>query len=254
MNESPTRLARWDETDLVAPLTLDAVAAGHFRNRHGDANLNGRSYGGQSLGQAPIAAASTVAPDRVATMMQLLFLQGTVPDEPIDFAVATLQDGKRFSSRQVRGTQQGGRAVFDAQVSFAVASPAPEHAAPVTPLEATPEDLRPLPSAPWPWETDLRRLGGYSLREKPCMDCRVPEPLPVVQPPVRRRPVDACRLRKPVCGRGARSVRGTHSRPPRATRGVGDAGVPDGVRPAALHTCSAGICTTMPSSSASILI
>ena len=120
-----------------------------------------------------MAASLSVPPDRAASAMQFMFLQGSVPDQAIDFEVTALQDGKRFSSRHVRG-RQGARIVFDAQVSFAVALEAPAHEAPTTSQERTPDDLPALSTTPWPWEDALRRLGGYSLREKACMDFRVP--------------------------------------------------------------------------------
>lgn len=127
------------------------------------------------MGQSMMAASLTVPADRPATMMQFLFLQGAVSDEPIDFEVIPLQDGKRFSSRQVRGTQRGGRRVCEAQVTFAGPSPSPEHSAAVDALVGSPEQVPPLPNAAREWEAGLRRLGGYSLREKPCMEFRVPD-------------------------------------------------------------------------------
>ncbi|MEP6720293.1 MAG: acyl-CoA thioesterase domain-containing protein [Variovorax sp.] len=170
----PDSLQPWDETDLPALLTLVPTAPRHYRNRHGDANLNGRSYGGQSLGQALMAASLSAPPDRRATAMQFMFLQGSMPDQPIDFEVTPLQDGKRFSSRHVRGTQ-GDRMLFDAQVSFAPPLDAPEHQTPAHMHGARPEDLPALPDLPLPWESGLSRLGGYSLREKACIDFRVPD-------------------------------------------------------------------------------
>ncbi|MDP9900961.1 acyl-CoA thioesterase [Variovorax ginsengisoli] len=167
-------LQPWNEADLPALLTLEQTGPRTYRNRHGDANLNGRSYGGQSLGQALMAASLSAPPDRRATAMQFMFLQGSMPDRAIDFEVTPLQDGKRFSSRHVRGTQ-GGRMLFDAQVSFALPLDAPEHQAQAHAQGARPEDLPALPDLPLPWESGLRRLGGYSLREKACIDFRVPD-------------------------------------------------------------------------------
>jgi acyl-CoA thioesterase-2 len=37
---------RWNELEIGQLLALDAVEPGLWRTRHGDANLNGRSYGG----------------------------------------------------------------------------------------------------------------------------------------------------------------------------------------------------------------
>ncbi|MDQ2734456.1 MAG: thioesterase family protein [Pseudomonadota bacterium] len=117
----------------------------------------------------------TVAPDRFATMMQFLFLQGTAPGEPIDLEVTRLQDGKRFSSRRVRGTQSGGRIVFEAQFSFAIPSFAPEHTTPNTAPESRPESLPSLIDLPVASRRGLGLLGSYSPDEKPCIDFRIPQ-------------------------------------------------------------------------------
>lgn len=124
---SDEHLPAWDGRDLAELLALDAIGDGRFRNRFGDANAQDRAYGGQILGQALLAAARTVASGRAFTVMQSLFLQGTLHERAIDLEVESLQDGKRFSSRHVRGTRQGGRTVLDAQVSFALPMDAPAH-------------------------------------------------------------------------------------------------------------------------------
>jgi acyl-CoA thioesterase II len=121
-----------------------------------------------------MAASLSVDSSRAATMMQFLFLQGTDPEQPVAFEVTALQDGKRFSSRHVRGTQ-GGRVVLDANATFAFALPAPQHGDLSMAQESVPEALPEMPEVPWEWEEGLRRLGGYSLREKPCIAFRVPD-------------------------------------------------------------------------------
>lgn len=170
-----TALAHWNERDIASLLTLEEVAPGTFRNRYGDANLNGRSYGGQLLGQAMMAACRTAPPGRGASMMQLLFLQGAIPDQPIEFHVTHVQDGKRFASRHVTATQAAsGRRILDAQVTFAVTIDAPEHQA-ATRAASDPRLEPALAAMPAEWEEKLNLLGGYSLREKQGMDFRVPD-------------------------------------------------------------------------------
>ena len=168
--------AAWDGSDLPTLFTLDAIAPMHYRSRHGDANLNGRAYGGQVLGQTMMAASRTVDADRPATAMQFLFLQGTLPEQPVDFHVTALQDGKRFSSRHVRGTQGGSRNVFDAHLTFAQPVEAPRHAARTRAAETDPQRLGRLVDMPRSWDAVFRsRLGGYSLTDKPGIDFRVPD-------------------------------------------------------------------------------
>jgi acyl-CoA thioesterase-2 len=169
--------APWNDLDIQALLTLDGVGEGRWRSRHGDPNLNGRAYGGQLLGQTMMAALMDVPAGREATMMQFLFLQGAMPDEPVDFGVTVLQEGKRFSSRNVRATQGNGRTVLDAQVTCALPLDAPSHASPTTAfLDERPEDLARFDELDRAKIGDLTRLGGYSQDRKPSIDFRVPDP------------------------------------------------------------------------------
>jgi acyl-CoA thioesterase-2 len=164
----------WDGRELTELLALDAAGPMGFVSRCGDANAHGRAYGGQILAQSLVAAARTVDTGRAPTMMQFLFLQGTKWDQAIRFDVTALQDGKRFSSRHVRGLQGSARWVLDAQVSFAVAMPAPEHGAP--PAFAADEDPERLPSLadlPAAWGERIERTLGYSFDVKDVVDFRL---------------------------------------------------------------------------------
>lgn len=169
-------LPHWDEHDVAALLTLESAdGTGRWRNRFGDANLNGRSYGGQLLGQAMRAALMDIPVDRSPTVMQFLFLQGAVPQEPLEFTVTALQDGKRFSSRHVRACQRG-RAVLDAQVTCALPLDAPEHAAPtIAPSNEDPLDLPGFDAIDPSLREDIKRLGGYSEDRKPSVEFRIPD-------------------------------------------------------------------------------
>ncbi|NDZ18874.1 acyl-CoA thioesterase II [Variovorax sp. WS11] len=170
-----SRLPKWDEYDVEALLTPEAIAPGKWRTRYGDANNNGRSYGGQLLGQAMMAALMDVPRDRPPTMMQFLFLQGAMPDQPLDFTVTPLQDGKRFSSRHVRAVQAG-RTVLDAQVTCALPLDAPAHAdLSPAPLGEHPLDLPDLAGLDLALRRGLERLGGYSKNHKPSVEFRIPD-------------------------------------------------------------------------------
>ena len=104
---------------LAQRMALDRISPQTWRSRHSDANQNGRSYGGQLLGQAFHAALLDAPPEREPTMMQFLFLQGAMPDKPVDYTVSGLQSGKRFHSIGVRGAQWD-RTALQAQVSCAL--------------------------------------------------------------------------------------------------------------------------------------
>lgn len=167
----------WNELDIDHLVALDAVGQGLWRTRHGDANLNARSYGGQLLAQAIMAGLMDVPPGREPTMMQFLFLQGAMPQEPVDLQVTSLQDGKRFSSRNVRGRQGNGRLVLDAQVTCAVPMEAPTHGTPsAAPAGERPEDLATLDDVDPALRRGIRRLGGYSEDRKPSIEFRIPDP------------------------------------------------------------------------------
>lgn len=171
----------WAGEDLAELLTLEPLSPTKFRNRCGDCNVHARTYGGQVLAKALMAASQDVPVGRPATMMQFLFLQGALHREAIQFDVTALQDGKRFSARHVRGSQSGGRFIFDAQVSFAVPLAAPSHAAPVEPLARleTPENLPRLSELPAAWGAEVTRALGYGLVDKPAVDFRLAAALDV---------------------------------------------------------------------------
>lgn len=175
-----TALPPWDGRNLADLLTLARVGPMRFRNRFGDANAHDRAYGGQVLGQALMAAAQTVPADRVPTMMQFLFLQGTWHQQAIDLDVTALQDGKRFSSRHVRGRQHGGRVVLDAQVSFALPWQAPGHMAPADAAmrDEDPDRLPRLHELPGQWSNDLQRSVGYAFDPAALVDLRFADPKP----------------------------------------------------------------------------
>ena len=164
----------WDNEDIAALVSLEPIAPLRYRSRFGDANLNGRSYGGQILGQAMMAATLSAPDDRPAAMLQLTFLRGADPDRRIAFDAKILQDGKRFSSRHVIGTQGDGRAVVSAQATFCAPQPGPRHALPFARSE-DPENLPELTTIPDALMAQLRPLGPYSQHIKPCMDFRIPE-------------------------------------------------------------------------------
>jgi acyl-CoA thioesterase-2 len=171
------RTPAWDGADIAELLALASPQPRRFRSRVGEINEHGRVYGGQLLGQALVAAAGTVPADRPATAMQFMFLAGALPDQPIDYEVARLQDGKRFSARHVRGSQSGGRIVCDANVSFAAAINSPEHMAPAASdsgLDRDPEKLPGLADIADPGVTVLERTLGYMFRSHAAIDFRAP--------------------------------------------------------------------------------
>ena len=167
----------WDGCDVAALLDLAEAAPCRFRSRFHERNENGRIYGGQLLGQALIAAALTAPDDRSPTYLQFLFAAGGVPEQAITYDVVALQDGKRFSSRSVRGAQSAGRIVCDASVSFARSLEAPAHgaAAPAdSGIACNPGDLPQLADIDAPEARDVERTLNYGYREHRAIDLRLP--------------------------------------------------------------------------------
>jgi len=165
----------WDDMNIEALVSLEPIGPSRYRSRFGDGNLNGRSYGGQVLGQAMMAATLSAPDDRPASLLQLLFLRGADPGQPIEFEVSSLQDGKRFSSRHVVGIQGDGRVVLDAHATFCAPQPGPQHAVSSPALTEDPESLPELTTIPDVLMRQLRPLGPYSRHVKPSMDFRIPD-------------------------------------------------------------------------------
>lgn len=164
---------------LADLLALDRAGDGRWRSRPGEPNRNGRTYGGHLLGLAMAAALAEVPDDRDATMMQFVFLQGTSPDAPVDLQVTRLQDGARFSTRHVRGSQGDDRTVFDAQVTCASPLSSPQHEAGDGPPPGEHPDVLPTLEALDTQDARLldgiERLNGYARTSKPSIDFRIPD-------------------------------------------------------------------------------
>lgn len=167
----------WNGRDLAELMDLAPLAPGRFRARRYEANENGRIYGGQMLGQALAAAARTAPAGRPASYLQLLFVAGGLPGQAVDYEVSTLQEGKRFSSRHVRGAQPGGRIVCDASASFAAPLAAPAHQAEARPdsgLGRDPERLPGLDEIDAPEVRDIEATLVYAYRPHVAIDLRAP--------------------------------------------------------------------------------
>ncbi|MDB5711279.1 MAG: Palmitoyl-CoA hydrolase [Sphingomonas bacterium] len=128
-----------------------------------------RVYGGQSLAEALMAAARTVAPERQVNSAHCYFLRLGDPARPVSYVVDRLRDTRSFSVRQVRA-EQDGQAIITATFSFATPGsgiahqwPMPEAPAPETVLPRDVElialhdgDLPKNAGVPWP--IDLRHV------------------------------------------------------------------------------------------------
>jgi acyl-CoA thioesterase II len=176
LNEVGQEMLQWDGINVAALLALErnpqADGQVSFRSRCNEDNRNGRVFGGQLLGQALRAAQATVTADRAPTLLQVLFAQGALADAPIEYCVRTVQEGKRFSSRQVEA-RQGERMLISAHVTFQLPVDGPDHAlAPHQPVPP-PEQLESMPAL-----TGMPGLaeGNWGGLQKPCLEIRVVDP------------------------------------------------------------------------------
>ncbi|WP_418277407.1 acyl-CoA thioesterase [Isoptericola jiangsuensis] len=99
-----------------------------------------RVYGGQVLAQALLACGRTVDDDRLPHSLHAYFLREGTLEEPIDFAVERLRDGRSFSARRTHAIQAG-RPILSLTASFQVDQPGYETHVPMPDGVPAPEDV-----------------------------------------------------------------------------------------------------------------
>jgi len=123
--------------ELVALLDLETIESNLFRGRQPQTSLQ-RSFGGQVLAQALVAATRTVDEGRAVHSLHAYFLLPGDPAEPIVYDVERVRDGRSFSTRRAIARQHG-RAIFYLTGSFQVPEDGLEHQDPMPDVPA-PED------------------------------------------------------------------------------------------------------------------
>jgi len=101
---------------LLKTLDLERLEDNLFRGGRGSEGWQ-RVYGGQVLGQALVAAARTVDPERSVHSLHGYFLLGGDPSIPIIYDVDRIRDGGSFTTRRVKAIQHGA-AIFSMSASF----------------------------------------------------------------------------------------------------------------------------------------
>ncbi|MEE4452790.1 acyl-CoA thioesterase [Novosphingobium resinovorum] len=101
-----------------------------------------RLYGGMALSQCLAAARLTVPHDKAAHSLHAYFLQPGLIDRPVDFAVTRESDGRSFSNRTVRMTQDGAP-IINLMASFKAPEASGRHGFPM-PDVPPPEGLTSL--------------------------------------------------------------------------------------------------------------
>ncbi|MGY3554807.1 acyl-CoA thioesterase [Williamsia sp. R60] len=150
-----------------------------------------RIYGGQAAGQALVAAAQTVSPDRPVHSLHGSFLHPGDPALPVRYEVDRLRDGGSFTSRSVKATQSG-VPIFTASVSFQRVENGLSHQLRVSAPARPPEDLPELEDSLT--EDELVTAAWLpQLHNNVAVDFRFPEEYPRVanargesRPPLQR--------------------------------------------------------------------
>lgn len=123
-------------TDL---LKLEELDVNLFRSRFHRENFRSTLFGGQVLGQALMASASTVE-NRLPNSIHAYFLRPGNSQTPVIYDVETVRDGKSFSARRTVARQQG-RAIFNMAASFHIKESGYHHAEPMPQNVSSPEEL-----------------------------------------------------------------------------------------------------------------
>jgi acyl-CoA thioesterase II len=158
-------------------LDLEQIEDQVFRGRSRSEAETTRVFGGEVAGQALVAAARTVAPDRTVHSLHAYFLLPGDPARPILYQVDPIRDGSSFTTRRVVGIQHGA-AIFTLSASFQVAEAGVHHQVPEL-TAADPDDLP--PATTFLQRTDERAAAWYAqLSRRFPLELRFPEEPPAL--------------------------------------------------------------------------
>lgn len=137
-------MRRYDETmqarewrhDVPMLLEMDEISADLFRSTRNQPNVYRSLFGGQIVAQALVAADRTV-PGRIVHSLHSYFLRAGTDSLPIDYRVARVRDGARFSTRRVEA-RQGEQLLFVMDCSYRTPMAGFSHFRP-TPIPFDPE-------------------------------------------------------------------------------------------------------------------
>lgn len=121
----PESVGQSDLEELLAILEVSPVGDDVFTGRHPRKNPI-RTFGGQLMAQAFVAATRTLADDLPPSALSVHFIAGGDPSADIEFHVVRLRDEKRFANRRV-DAMQGGVLLASALVSYLSAGKGLEH-------------------------------------------------------------------------------------------------------------------------------
>lgn len=122
-----------ETTSLLRLLTLDQLDETRFRDPQlhvGTPWEYQRTFGGQVLAQALMAASHTLGPERRCHSMHAYFLRPGSNARPIDYQVEMTRDGNTFSQRRVTAYQQD-TLMFALNASYHIVEEGLEHSDPM---------------------------------------------------------------------------------------------------------------------------
>lgn len=125
--------------ELVDLLSVEPVARDRYRGHPPASTTLAKTYGGQIMAQALVAATNTV-PGRPAHSCQAFFISPADAAAPVTYEVERLREGRSISSRVVRASQDG-RLVARLFASFQVPEDGLEHTTPPSAQVPAPHDV-----------------------------------------------------------------------------------------------------------------
>lgn len=169
---------------LKQVLTVEPVEENFFRGIATPGG-RGRSFGGQVIGQALMAATGTVAPEQPVHSLHGYFMRPGDATKPVLYRVVRDRDGRSFATRRVVAIQNG-QPILNLAASFHVQEPGLRH-----------QDA--MPDVPAPEELENEEQLGQRLKDQ------LPEVFLkwlLTPRPIEMRPVEP----RPPFSRGAREA------------------------------------------------
>lgn len=125
-------------------LHLDQIERQVWRGPYPQANLGGTVYGGHPLAQAMLAGGRDLGAGWIAHSLHCYFLRTGRIDQPIDYHVTALRDGRHFIARRIDVTQDG-RLIAHVSASYHDGEPGDDRQWPMPGDLPAPEDCPSLP-------------------------------------------------------------------------------------------------------------
>ncbi len=157
---------------LLCALDLEPLGEDRFR-AHNEPDRFGRVFGGQMLAQALQAAGVTV-PDKPPHSLHAYFVQSGTSEQPLEFAVDRVRDGRSMAARRVTVVQNG-RPLLIAMASFHDNPTEPEYAEPA-PSTPRPDELPRLQEWVDTAPPELRVRARTWIDRPPPLEIRIGEP------------------------------------------------------------------------------